>query len=163
MSTVAHGVKHVPTLSPSRSLSLVQRGRLRQTLHQDYSPLEVTDFHPLPSKHIPHVFVVLSYHILIQEFGDCVPFSSMLPSYAHLGSTLSLAAHKFQFLNEGALVERMSGGAKFSLILFSLSLHSHFVFSLRTIHANLTCPKKRIKAERGYVPDPLMQPIMSAT
>ena len=43
------------------------------------------------------------------------------------------------------------GGTKFSLTLFNLSFHSHFVFSLRNVHSNLHCPKKQTKAERGDI------------
>ena len=46
------------------------------------------------------------------------------------------------------------GSNKFNLTLFSLSFHSHFFFSLRTVYANFPCPEKRINSESRYILDP---------
>ena len=145
-------------LHPSRGLRLAQRRWPRQPFHQDPPPLEVRHIPPLRqpfhqdppllevrhlplflAKHSLHGRAILSCHFIIQEFGGCAPFSSILPSYGNLDSKLPLATQQLTTLRCG----RMDGKDRrvvlnFSLTLWFFSINSHFVIVSKM--SNQTCP-----------------------
>ena len=141
-------------LSPSRSLRLSHKKRLRRSLRR-YSPLlEVVYFGPFPEKYRLRVFLALSCHALFQKLRVRVPiFLYASFPWEPWKKLLALRCGKVGWAESTKLI----------LELLSLSFRSHFVFSLCAVRASLLCLEKRIKADCGGIPDLLSQPMMSAS